>query len=125
MQRVRDHKSRTVEERVPVIRDWFLRLDALQRKRSINGKCRVSPENTYAADEFSIVIKHKAETSYNIRGAECNHVKELQDLASRAASGILTVRYRGDPVGKLHIIFPLAPKKIYAFNNEGEKYLKD
>ena len=35
------------------------------------------------------------------------------------------MRYKGTPIGKLHIIFPLAPKKLYAFDEEGEKYIKD
>ena len=125
MQRVRDHKTKTVEERLSEIRDWFLRLDALHRKRSVDGSWGIAKEDTYAADEFSIVIKKKTETSYNMKGAEANHVKELQDLASRSASGLLTLRYGGAPIGKLHIIFPLAPKKIYAYNEEGIKYIKD
>ena len=60
-----------------------------------------------------------------MKGAESNQVKEHQDLASRAASGLVAFRYGGRAIGKLHIVFPLAPKKIYAFDEEGEKYLKD
>ena len=63
MQRVRDHKDKTVEERLPAIRDWFLRLDALNRYRSIAGTRRIRKADTYGADEFSIVIKKKTDTS--------------------------------------------------------------
>ena len=123
MQRVRDHKSKTVEERLEIIKDWYLRLDALQRKRAVGGRKRISDEDTYCFDEFSIVIKPKTATSYNRKGAEANQVKEHMDLASRAASGLVTFRYGGEPVGKMHVIFPLAPKKLWGFDEKGEKVL--
>ena len=122
MQRVRDHKSKTVEERLPIIRDWLLRLDAMQRQG--NKEIRVHPENSYCADEFSIVINHKTKTSYNFKGSEANQVKEMQNLSSRSASVLVTFRYGGDPIGKLHIIFPPAPKKIYDIDEEGKKFVK-
>ena len=125
LQRVRDHKSQTVEERLDTVRDWFLRLDNLQRKTSIEGKCRIADEDIYCCDEFSIVIKPKTTTSYNRKGAEANQVKELQDLASRAASGLITFRHGGAPIGKIHVILPLAPKKIYDYDTEGKKFIKD
>ena len=99
-------------------------MDALQRTRSVDGRVRISAEDSYCADEFSIVIKPKTEKSYNRKGSESNQVKELQELSSRAASGLVTFRYGGEPIGKLHIIFPLAPKKIWAYDEDGEKYLK-
>ena len=75
----------------------------------------MADEDIYAADEFSIVIKPQTESSYNRKGAEANQVKEFGNLASRAASGLITFRYGGEPIKKLHIIFPLQPKKLYSF----------
>ena len=80
LQKVSDHKSITVEERIGDVRDWFLRLDALQRKRSVDGMNRISDEDTYCCDEFSIVINPKTSTYYNRRGAEANQVKEVKNL---------------------------------------------
>ena len=105
---------------MPVIKDWFLHLDALQHKRvGMDGK-RIADKDSYCCDEFSIVIKPKTTTSYNRKGAEANQVKELQDLASRAASGLVTFRYGGEAIAKMHIIFPLSPKKVYNIDAEGE-----
>ena len=59
-----------------------------------------------------------------MKGAEANQVKEYQDLASRSATGLVTFRYAGNPIGKIHIIFPLAPKKIWAIESQGVKFLK-
>ena len=110
-----------MEERIGDVRDWFLRLDALQRKRSVDGMNRISDEDTYCCDEFLIVINPKTSTCYNRRGAEANQVKEVQNLSSRAASGLVTFRYGGDPIGVIHIIYPLAPKKIYGVDSDGDK----
>ena len=124
MQRVRDHKAKTVEERLDAVKDWFLRLDNMQRKRIHFLDKRIADEDSYCYDEFSIVIKPKTATSYNRKGAESNQVKEPQDLASRAASGLVTFRYGGDPIGKMHIVFPLAPKKVFGFDSTGKKFIK-
>ena len=70
------------------------------------------------------MIKQKTESTYNRKGAESNQVKEMQDLASRSATGLVTFRYGGEPIGMLHIIFPLAPKKIWGIDSEGKKYIK-
>ena len=125
LQKVRDHKSKTVEERLADVKDWYLRLDALQRKRSTDGTKRIADEDSYCMDEFSIVISPKTSTSYNRKGAEANQVKEVQALTSRAASGLVTFRYGGEPIGKMHVIFPLAPTKIYGIDSEGEKIVVD
>ena len=124
LQRVRDHKERTVEERLPEIKDWFLREDALQRERAGDRGYRIAPEDSYCADEFSIVIAPKTKSSYNLKGCESNQVKDHDYLASRSASGLVTFRYGGDPIGKLHIIFPLAPKKIWDIDENGKKFVK-
>jgi len=85
MQGVRDHKARTVEERLPEIRDWFFRLDALQRGRAGNRGYRIAPEDLYCADEFSIVFAPKTKTSYNFEGCEFNQVMDHDYLASRSS----------------------------------------
>ena len=90
---------------MPVIKDWFLHLDALQHKRvGMDGK-RIADKDSYCCDEFFIVIKPKTTTSYNRKGAEANQVKELQDLASRAASGLVTFRYGGEAIAKIISFF--------------------
>ena len=78
----------------------------------VNAYNRIADEDSYCCDEFSIVLKPHTSTSYNWKGAEANQVKDGLSLSSRSASGLLTLRYGGDPIGKLHIIFLLAPKKI-------------
>ena len=98
-----------------------MRLDALQRKRNSFRSKRIADEDSYCCDEFSIVIKAKSKTSYNRKGAESNQVKEVQDLTSRAASGLVTFRYGGQPINKIHVVFPLAPTKIYGVDDEGNK----
>ena len=82
MQRVRDHKERTVEERLPEIKNWFLRQDAFQRSRADVGGYRVVPEDTYCFDEFSIVIVPKTKNSYNFKGNVPNQVKDHDYLGS-------------------------------------------
>ena len=57
MQRVRDHKAKTVEERLDIVKDWFLRLDNMQRKHTSFPNKRIADEDSYCYDEFSIVIK--------------------------------------------------------------------
>ena len=65
---------------------WILRLNGLQRKKpGGNVMCRVNASDTSSCDEFSIVVKHKTEKSYNPRGSESNQVKEYQNLLSRAS----------------------------------------
>ena len=111
LQSVRDHKSKTVEERLDNIRDYFLRRDNIQRTSSSKTP-RITPRDTYSMDEFCIVIKPPCKKSYNRVGNESNHCKELGQLASRAASGLVCFRMGGEPLGKMWIIFPLSPKKI-------------
>ena len=74
MQRVRDHKPKSVEERLPVIKEWLLRQDNFFRHRGL-GK-RVLDQDSYCCDEFSIVIQPKTSKSYNRKGAEANQVRE-------------------------------------------------
>ena len=107
------------------MKDWLLRLDALQRRRNPIGAKRIEDEDSYCCDEFSIVIKAKSKTSYNRKGAEANQVKEVQDLTSRAASGLVTFRYGGEPIHKIHVVFPLAPKKIYGVDSDGKRVVTD
>ena len=120
LQSVRDHKSKTVEERLDSIRDYFLRRDNLQRTSPSNTP-RISPCDTYSMDEFCIVIKPPCKKSYNRVGSESNHCKELGQLASRAASGLVCFRMGGEPFHKLWIIFPLSPKKIFSVDDQGNK----
>ena len=37
---------------------------------------------------------------------------------------MLTLRYAGTLIGKMHIILPLAPKKIWGFDSSVKKILK-
>lgn len=120
LQSVRDHKNKSVEERLEAIRDYFLRRDNLQRASSTKTP-RISPGDTYSMDEFCIVIKPPCKKSYNRVGSESNHCKEPGQLASRAASGLVCFRMGGEPFHKMWIIFPLSPKKIYSIDDEGEK----
>jgi len=76
-------------------------------------------------NEFSIVIAPKTKTSYNFKGCESNQMKDHDYLASRSSSGLVTFRYDGEPIGKLHIILPLAPKKIWDINENVKKFVKD
>ena len=96
----------------------------MQRKHTLLPNKRIADEDSYCYDEFSIVIKHKSTASYNRKGTEANQVKELQDLASRAGSGLVTFRYGDEPVGKMHIVFPLTPKKMYDFDSAGKQFVK-
>ena len=38
---------------------------------------------------------------------------------------MVTFRYGGEPLKKMHIIFPLAPKKIFDIDINGNKFVKD
>ena len=113
MQCVRDHKKKTVHERIDQVRKQLIRIDRGQRSRG-KGKRdqiygRFSPEMTFIFDEQYIIMFPKTKKTYNPKGAPDCHVKIPAGLDTRQASGCPIFKMKGPQLKQIIAILPLAP----------------
>jgi len=91
LQRARDTKPKTVEERIHVAREHLVRLDEYYRGKSKNKKRdlvygRVPLERNFFFDEYSGVMFRKDKTTYNPKSSKSCIVIVPANLETRQLS---------------------------------------
>ena len=118
LQRARDTKPKTVEERIHVAREHLVRLDGYYRGKTNNKKRdlvygRVPLERNFAFDEYSGVMFRKDKTTYNPKGSKSCHVRVPANLDTRQLSVLPLFCFGTKQLPFIAAILPLQPKKFF------------
>ena len=113
LQSVRDHKSKTVAERIDQVRAQLIRLDRVQRSPGSNSRDttygRFAPDSIFAFDEHSGVMFPKTKKTYNYKGYSSCHVKIPNNLDTRQMSCCPIFSFGTEQLKNVAVILPLAP----------------
>jgi len=114
LQRARDTKPKTIEERSYVAREHLFRLDEYYRGKSNNKKRDLvyRMERNFAFDGNSGVKFRKNKTTYNPKGSKSYHVRVPVNLGTRQLSVVPLFYFGTEQLPYIDAILPRQLKKI-------------
>ena len=113
LQSVRDHKSKSVAERIDQVRRQLIRLDRVQQSTGLNRRdptCgRFGRGDVFAFDEHSAVMFPKTKKTFNHKGSASCHSRVPNNLDTRQMSGCPIFCFGHEQLPKVAVVLPLAP----------------